>query len=411
MNLMFVKLVQNLNFAPGLASQLTFYVRRLRKEALTRKLSVFAGIGLALFQIAAMVAPPTASIAASTNDIIFGGFTSQAQMLSIYDHGLSGHHSAADIQAIFNYFGISRSSLAATTPSRIDTVDRGWYSLGRNPHFAQDIPYQIGGTTFYLRPTYLWDSPGTHSVYDVLQGRTSNGQYFSIMIRCGNLVFRGPPTIGTKPPPPPPPKPPPPPLPPEETSPEIHKAKEARYTQNGGDANGTQAGPGHEIEYKLLVNNSGNATKTNFVIRENIRDILEYGTLTNRGGGKLVNGILSWPAVNIKPNQTVVKKFRITIKSPIPATPRSISDPQSYDLRLDNVFGNHISITVPPPPPKQVELASQQMQQKLPQTGVGFNAALVFAFIALSVYFYSRNRQLITEVNILRAEQTHGGGK
>ncbi len=406
---MFPKLISNLSFVPGLGPQLTFYVRRLRKESVTRKLSVMAGLSLALFQLMAIVSPATASNRGSTNDIIYGGFSSQSQFMSIYDHGLSGHQSASEIQGIFNYFGITRTDLVNTKTASISTSDHNWWSLGRTPHFAQDHPYQIGGTTYYLRPLYLWDRSGTTSTYQVLVGSVPRGGGFAIMYYCGNLVFHGVPTIIKPPPPPikPPIKPPPPPPPPVvPTNPNIHISKQATYQKNGTDANNTEAQAGDVINYSLLVKNTGDGNQNNYQIAESISDVLEYARVIDTGGGTVQFGTISWPAVTIHPGQLIVRKFQIKVKNPIPTTPSPPGDPASFDLRMDNVYGRQITITLPPPPPKRVELA----EKKLPQTGGGLNAMLVFAFVGLCVYFYSRNRQLITEVNILRAEQTHGGG-
>lgn len=412
---MFVKLVQNLAFVPGLGPQLTFYARRLRKEELTRKLSVFAGLGLMMFQIVAFVAPPTASNAASTNDVIYGGIKDKADLLRVYDQGRPGHHSAQDIQDIFNYFKITRSDLSKMTTGGSDSREsKGLWSMGRKHVFSQDQPIPIGGTTFYLRPLHLWDKVNPYNIYPSLLGkRAADGTNFNIILGCGNLVFKGIPPTVTKPKPPGPtpitpitPKPPSPPPVVEPKEPNIEKAKQAHFMATGVDADGKTASAGDAIEYTLIVTNTGNGAKPNYVIKENVSDILEYATITGKGGGKLSNGIMTWPAQTIGAGKVVAKKFQIKVNSPISARPRSSTDPTSFDLRMDNVYGNAVLINLPPPPSKQIELASAE----LPQTGIGLNATLVFVFVGLCVYFYSRNRQLITEVNILRAEQAHGGG-
>lgn len=409
---MFVKLVQNLAFVPGLGPQLTFYVRRLRKEELTRKLSVFAGLGLMAFQVAAFVAPPIPSNAASSNDIIFGGVKDKAALLRVYDHGLPGHHTGQDIRDIFNYFKITRTDLNNMTSGTTDSREsKGLWSMGRNHVFAQDAPVKIGGTTFYLRPLHLWDKVNPYNIYPSLVGkRSADGTSFNIILGCGNLVFKGiPPAVSKPKPPGTPPSTPIPPSPPpvvEPKEPNIEKAKQAIFVATGNNADGQTAKAGDVIEYTLIVTNTGNGAKSNYVVRENVRDILEYASIINKGNAKLSNGVLTWPAQTIGAGKIVAKKFEIKVNSPISARPRSSSDPTSFDLRMDNVYGNAVTIDLPPPPAKQIELASAQ----LPRTGIGLNATLVFVFVGLCVYFYSRNRQLITEVNILRAEQAHGGG-
>lgn len=366
------------------------------------------------FQIAAITAPPTASATASANDVIFGGIGSKSELLQIYDHGLPGRHTSQDIKDIFNHFKITRADLDSMRSGTADSRDRRIYSMGRKANFKEDVPVRIGGTTFFLRPLYVWDKNNPYNVYPALIGeRKIDGTDFGIMLDCGNLFFWGiPPTPSSPKPKPSPtptptpaptPKPKPPTVPKE---PNISIAKQAHYFATGRDANNTKAKPGDIIEYTLLVKNTGTGAKNGYVIEENINDILEYATLVSSGGGTLNSqGTLVWPAERIGAGQLIHKKFQIKVKSPIPATPVSTSDPTAFDLRIDNVFGNRVSIELPAPPAKQVELASAQ----LPRTGVG-STLLVFAFVGLCVYFYSRNRQLITEINILRAEQSHGGG-
>lgn len=363
------------------------------------------------FQIVAYVAPPTPSNASSTNDMIFGGIKDKDGLLHAYDHGVPGHHSAQDIKDIFNHFKITKTDLSKMTTGGTDSrKEKGLWSMGRNHVFAEDVPVKIGGTTFYIRPLHLWDKINPYNIYPSLLGeRAIDGTNFNIILACGNLVFKGippTPTPPNQPKPPNQPQPPTPTPPTEPKEPNIEKRKQAHFMATNMDANGKVAQPGDAIEYTLIVANTGTGPKRNYVIRENVGDILDYATITSKGGAQLKNNELVWPAQTIRANSTVVKKFQIKVKSPIPATPRSLSDPTAYDLRMDNVFGNAVTIELPPPTAKQIELASAE----LPRTGVGLNATLVFAFVGLCVYFYTRNRQLITEVNILRAEQAHGGG-
>src|SRR5580704_3596456 len=71
---MFNKLLANLPFNPSLVTQISFYGKRLKQESSVRRLG-FGFVALALaIQIFAVVAPPQASVQASSNDIISGGF-------------------------------------------------------------------------------------------------------------------------------------------------------------------------------------------------------------------------------------------------------------------------------------------------------------------------------------------------
>ncbi len=191
--------------------------------------------------------------------------------------------------------------------------------------------------------------------------------------------------------------------PPPPKHPRIEKVKSAlnlTQTKDGQpiDATSKPAKPGDVIEYHLVTKNVGDGAQKNFVVRENINDILEYADVTNTFGGTLQNGILTWPAQDIAPHTQIVMKFRVKVKDPLPAKPQSVSDPQSFDLKMDNIYGNKVRVRIKPPAPKQVE----QVFQALPQTGNMLNIMVMAVFTALAMFFYMRNRQLLKEVAILR---------
>ncbi|HVE80977.1 MAG TPA: hypothetical protein VNA68_02445 [Candidatus Dormibacteraeota bacterium] len=162
---------------------------------------------------------------------------------------------------------------------------------------------------------------------------------------------------------------------------------------------------GDSVKYTLSTSNTGLGAQSDYEITEEINDILEYADVADAGGAVQAGGTLKWPKVDIPAGSTVIKTFTIRVKSPLPTTPASSSDPQSFDLIMDNIYGNAVSVKLEPPTTaKQVETASAQ----LPQTGPIGNT-IAFAFIALAVYFYFRNRQLVHEVAILRHDYQGGG--
>lgn len=397
---MFRKLISNLPFSPQLINQVVFYARRLGRENATRRIAVvFAALSLVV-QFFTFIAPPEPSVAASTNDMIYGGLGNndpKGALLAYYDANgdFAGHK---DIQFIFNHFGITRDDLANT---RLSTIKGGpsiygqWYSIGRQPH-AGDVQRFNG---FNLRPLGVWGVGASHRA---LEGKTKGGWPFAVIINCGNLAM-----FNLQPPPPIPPPPPPPPPPPElefnKTAVNLSRGPEdpARL-----DANGTTVKAGEVIEYTISARNVGGSPKSGYIFKEDLRDILEYADLQETDGANLSDGVLTWPVKDIKANETAAHRFKIKIKDPVPATPNSASDPQSYDLCLDNVFEDkdvRICVNIPPPP-KVVE----QVVQQLPNTGPGLNALLGGGFVAFAGYFFFRNRQLIKEISVLRKEYNQG---
>lgn len=172
------------------------------------------------------------------------------------------------------------------------------------------------------------------------------------------------------------------------------------------DANGATAQPGDTVEYTLTTTNSGSADAKGYAVSENLHDVLEYATIIDPRGGILdeSTGIMTWPKADIKAGKDFIVTFQTRVKSPLPTTPHSASDPQSYDLKMDNVYGNLISINLAVPAEKQVEVASAS----LPATGPGTSALIVFVLLGGVLFFYYRNRQLANEIAMLKGD--HYGG-
>lgn len=529
---MFPKLVSNLPFSPQVTGQLTYYLRRLRKENFTRRLSVVAGVLVIGLQFLVIARPATNINASSTNDVIFGGLNTanpKADLLNVYDNGDSAGHNGYNF--LFDHFGITRDALVNSTLTTINSSDHGLLSVGRNHVFTQDLaidltdkgptpaaatnPYSCpthptirqgssgdcvkhlqwylnhrfgqalaedgafgpltynavrsfqtahgltidgivgpqtwgalqsaatvaapGAHVYYLRPLYLWDQQGHTNSYQALTGKRTDGFAFYVMLACGNIVITSEhpapqPTPTTTPPPPlPTPTPPPPPLPtppppapapvptptPSPTptptpappgTPKLSQAKKAEYLNRTGadgkalDATTAPAAAGDLIQYTLTTSNSGTAVAPVYQPIEAISDILEYADIADYRGSTSSNGVLSWIPQDIPAGGNIVNTFVIKVKEPIPTTPKSSTDPLSFDLRMDNVYGNKISVNILPPPTKQIETQTQA----LPQTGAGTSLVVMAFFIALSLYFYLRNRQLITEVKILRVDHNPG---
>lgn len=172
------------------------------------------------------------------------------------------------------------------------------------------------------------------------------------------------------------------------------------------DANNTTVNRGETIQYTLFVKNPGTIKINNFVIQDNLKDILEYADVVNTNGGKVENGIISWPAVDIKPGETIAKIFTVKIKDPIPTTPTSASDPISFDGCLDNAYGEvKTRICVEKPVPKVLE----ETASELPNTGVSLNVVMTTLFVVFAAYFFLRNRQLVKEIGIIKKEYTGRG--
>lgn len=188
----------------------------------------------------------------------------------------------------------------------------------------------------------------------------------------------------------------------------LEQHKKALNKTNNTDANGSTVNPGDELIYTLSVTNKSSNTKVKqFVIEENIGDILEYADVTNLHGGTIdSNNTVRWPATDIPANQTIEKQVTVKVKATIPSTPSPSSNPGSFDCKMTNVYGDVIEVNVPCSPAKTTE----QISGSLPNTGPGETLAVAFAVTTIAGYFFARSRLMAKELDIVRSDYAASGG-
>jgi hypothetical protein len=179
-------------------------------------------------------------------------------------------------------------------------------------------------------------------------------------------------------------------------------------TQNIENADGTVAEAGDTIIYTLSTKNTSKGTEIkDYVVEENLIDVMQYADIVNLGGGKLDDyGVARWPATNIKSGETLSKKITIKIKNPIPSTPISTSDPGSYDMKLTNIYGNTVNVKLPP----NIVKTTEYVTTELPNTGPGETIAAGFVILTGSGYFFMRSRLLAKEADLIKEEFAIAGG-
>ncbi|MDO4781183.1 MAG: hypothetical protein Q4A34_02235 [Candidatus Saccharibacteria bacterium] len=173
------------------------------------------------------------------------------------------------------------------------------------------------------------------------------------------------------------------------------------------DAAKTTAKAGDRITYRLRVTNKGLAP-ADYTFKESLSDVLDYATVFDNGGGTLQddpnssNGkakLLVWPTVRLKPGESQERSFTIKVVDKISPMGTGTSHPGSFDCRMDNTFGNTVSINVDCPVEKKVV---ETVAAQLPRTGAGDNMLFAGILLAVVTYFYMRSRQLKKEIRIIR---------
>lgn len=176
-------------------------------------------------------------------------------------------------------------------------------------------------------------------------------------------------------------------------------------TSKLNNANGSTAKPNDVLTYSLSVTNDGDSTIKNFVVQENISDILDYSDISQTNGGIINKNVISWPAEDIGGGKTLVKNFSVKIKNTLPATPVSSSDPNHYDLKMTNTYGASVTVKLPPSVIKNIEITTRI----LPNTGVKGSLAICFVLLVLAGYFFARSRLMLRELAIIKADHHDGG--
>lgn len=181
---------------------------------------------------------------------------------------------------------------------------------------------------------------------------------------------------------------------------------------NADDTAKNKAKAGDVIEYTLTVHNSYTYDRPNYTISDYIGDILDYADLDtsylSQQEGSFDSGAetVNWANQTVEANSDMVKKFRVTVKDPIPATNQPGAMTTSYDCVISNKFGTEIAIPINCPPVKTAEYVAKQ----LPNTGPGTSIALAAIATVVIGYFFARSRLLGKEVEIIRTEYASGGG-
>lgn len=207
--------------------------------------------------------------------------------------------------------------------------------------------------------------------------------------------------------PPPPPLPPTPPLPPPPPPGSTKTVKNITRNLEGNKAIGTTVRPGDVIEYNLVTTNGGANAKTSYDIKDFVGDVLDYAKLdsdflASQGGTyDTSQKQVIWSNQTIPSNGQLEKKFRVTIKNPVPATNSPTAASTTFDCKISNEYGDEISLNVQCPVLKTVE--------ELPNTGPGTTVAIAFTITVISSYFLARSRLLSREVGIVKENYTSAG--
>ena len=173
----------------------------------------------------------------------------------------------------------------------------------------------------------------------------------------------------------------------------------------------TKAKAGDVIEYTLNVTNSYTYDRANYAISDYIGDLLDYTNLdqtflAQQGGTyDAATKTIAWAGQTVPANSTLSKKFRVSVKDPVPSTNAGAMT-TGYDCVISNKYGTEIAIPINCPPAKTAEYVAST----LPNTGPGTSIAIGAVMTVVIAYFFARSRLLGKELELIRTEYATGGG-
>jgi len=448
---MFRKIVSNLSFSPALVGQLAFYAKRLRKEEATRRIGlVFVALALVV-QGLAVFDPSQSANASTSNDFIPGGISGEGAK-GLEDKYMPAYDANVDhLKDIMTGVGITRSEITSATYGT--WVVHETYSWGRQTRLSAaqgltkvNIPDKNGKTILSIYGVKSKWINGYSTVIHGWIGHSAHVGWFAIMEACGNLATETvPKPVVPTPPTPPVTTPTTPSTPTTPTKPPVVTPPKCEYTdtllasspdckpcagspgiwykdttcipnitesktatnltQGNVEASTVTAQASDTISYTISAKNTGLAATT-VPLTDNLNDVAEYATLIDAGGGTYdqTSHVLSWPSVSVAPGSSQTRTYVVQLDSSIPATPVGASDAISYDCKMQNGFGNTVTIAVACPTPKVVE----QTVTQLPHTGPSENLMFAGIVLAITTYFYLRSRQVGKEIRLIRRDLNAG---
>jgi uncharacterized repeat protein (TIGR01451 family) len=126
--------------------------------------------------------------------------------------------------------------------------------------------------------------------------------------------------------------------PPHPGNPNIVLSKRAFNDTKNIDATTTSAARGDYITYTLVTTNNGSADANNYVIQDDLSQVLALADIVSTNGGTISGNTITFPSTTIRAGATVTKTFQVRIK-------QTLSTNLAY--QLSNTYGNTVIVNVP----------------------------------------------------------------
>lgn len=274
-------------------------MKNIRKHILLVSASLVSTLALTAVMINVPASAATANLPTSCydaqNEVVWCGVSNVFALQHVYKFG-DGHNTAASIQAIYSYFGITQSDINNMSSSAVvgkvykngDVVVNGkvvatrGVTAGRQ-YIAGSTKVIHNGVTFYKRtPSISFTSNALDAFVVFHNGRFS----FAILSSCGNSVVAVPvAALAPSPEPTPVPAPSPASLPKPTKLPNYTIQKQVSIAGTNNWSSEIEVHPDTNVDYKIVITSTGGSNANNINVKDTLPsdDNYDPGTLTING--------------------------------------------------------------------------------------------------------------------------------
>ena len=253
--------------------------------------TIALGIGITSMPVSASTTNLPTSCYDAQNEVVWCGVSNVSRIQHVYRYG-DGHNTAASIQAVYSYFGISQSDINSMSSNAVvgkvdkngDVIVNGkivatrGVTAGRQ-YITGSTKVIHDGVMFYKRPPSISFTSNSLDAFVVMH----NGRFlFAILSSCGNAVVAVPVPAPT---PTPTPTPAPSNLPKPNKSPNYTIVKQVSLAGTNNWSTDVQVHPDTNVDYKIVVTSTGASSATNINVKDTLPndDTYDTGTLTING--------------------------------------------------------------------------------------------------------------------------------